>query len=97
MELISTGQVNEYLRQAPEWTLENNGKSIKKIFEFQDFDWAVIFINKIAEIVEEEGHCPEMRLYDQNKVEVILTTPALGGLTEKDFKTATEIDGLTYE
>ncbi len=53
------------------------------------------FTNKIAEIAEQEGHHPSIRLYDYNKVEITLMTHSLGGLTEMDFKIAEKIDSLT--
>jgi len=92
MSLISLAQINEYLAGAPNWNLEDNGKSIVRIFEFSDFQEAVNFMNKVAEIAEQEGHHPNIKLYDYNKVELTLTTHSLGGLTEKDFNTALKID-----
>ena len=93
MEPLSITQVNEYLKKLFEWGLEDNGKSIAKIFEFKDFAEAMSFINKVAVIAEQEKHHPEMLIY-QNKVEIKLTTNSVQGLTEKDFNMAEKIDSL---
>ncbi len=94
MELISINQINQYLEKIPGWSLEDNGKSIIRVFEFGDFLKAMEFINRIAGIAEQEGHHPDMKIYDYNKVEVLLTTHSLGGLTEKDFNTALKVDKI---
>jgi len=92
MGLLSTSQINENLARIPDWNLEDNGKSVMKIFEFKDFGQAVSFINKISEIAEQEKHHPNLRLYEYNKLEVKLSTHSLGGLTEKDFALALKIE-----
>jgi 4a-hydroxytetrahydrobiopterin dehydratase len=94
MGLISIDKVNGYLSKVPGWSIEDNGRSIVKLFEFKDFDWAIIFINEIAELVEKNPHHPDIMLYEQNKVEIRLTTRSLGGLSEKDFEMANAIDSL---
>jgi len=96
VDLVSLAKINEYLEKIPAWSLENNGKSIVRSFEFKNFQEAVEFINKIAEIAEEVGHHPDIRLYDYNKVNVLLTTTSLGGLTEKDFDMASRIDSINF-
>lgn len=74
-----------------EW--ENLGnKFIKKTFKFPDFKNALNFVNKIAEIAEQEQHHPDIKIHDYNKVEVKSTTHDKGKLTQKDFKLAKKID-----
>ena len=92
MGLLSISQINEDLARIPDWGLEDNGKSIIKIFEFKDFGQAVSFINRISEIAEQEKHHPDLRLHDFNKLDVKLSTHSLGGLTEKDFALALKIE-----
>ncbi|MBM3228671.1 4a-hydroxytetrahydrobiopterin dehydratase [Candidatus Pacearchaeota archaeon] len=93
--LLSMAQLNENLGKISNWNLEDNGRSIVKNFEFGNFKEAVSFLNKIAEIAEQEGHHPEMKLYLYNNLEVKLTTFSAGGLTQKDFEIAGRIDKLT--
>jgi len=94
MGLVSIAQINEYLARVPNWNLEDNGKSIIRVFEFKDFLESVRFINMVSGIAEGENHHPDIRLYDYNKVEITLTTHSLGGLTEKDFAVSLEVDNL---
>lgn len=94
MELLSISQVNENLGKLSDWNLEDNGKSIVKNFEFEDFKEAVNFINKVAEIAEQENHHPDIKLYDYNNLEIKQTTHSVDGLTKKDFDVAAEIDKI---
>lgn len=94
MTLLSISQINENLSRLSDWSLEDNGKSIVKNLEFQDFKEAVDFINKITEIAEAEGHHPDIKLYDYNNLEIKLTTHSADGLTKKDFDVALKIDKL---
>ena len=92
--LLSMAELNENLVRISNWNLEDNGKSIAKNLEFSDFKAAVFFVNKISEITEVEGHYPEIKIYDSNKIRIKLTTPSVEGLTKKDFDFALKIDGL---
>ncbi len=94
MELLSISLINANMEKLSDWSLEDNGKCIIKLFEFPDFRTAVEFINKIAQIAEQEEHHPEIKLYDSNKLEIKMFTISAGGLTEKDFKVAEEIDKI---
>lgn len=94
MEILSMSQINQSMEKISDWSLEDNGRSIVKVFELKDFNEAIDFINKIREIAEKEGHHPDLRVYDYNKVEVKLSTHSVNGLTEKDFKLALEIDNI---
>lgn len=94
MEQLSIIQINEKLSSLKTWSLENNGKSIERIFKFQDFKEAISFVNKVSEIAEQEGHHPDINIFSYNKVNISLSTHSVGGLTGKDFKVAYEIDKL---
>ena len=73
------------------WALDGN--SILKEIEFKDFKEAMQFVNKVSEIAENKGHHPDIFIF-YNKVRLILTTHSSGGLTEKDFELAEEIDKI---
>lgn len=68
-------------------------KKIEYEFRFNNFDDAMKFVDKIAEIAEEESHYPNMCI-DYNKVKVVLWTHAVDGLSEKDFILANKIENL---
>ncbi|MFH1311102.1 MAG: 4a-hydroxytetrahydrobiopterin dehydratase [Nanoarchaeota archaeon] len=94
MELLPIAQINENLGRISGWNLEDNGKSIIKHLEFQNFKEAVDFINKVAEIAERENHHPEIKLYNCSNLQIKLTTLSAQGLTKKDFDVAFEIDKI---
>ncbi|MEM3091119.1 MAG: 4a-hydroxytetrahydrobiopterin dehydratase [Candidatus Pacearchaeota archaeon] len=94
MELLSISEINEKLLKLSDWNLEDNGKSIVKIMKFKNFNEVIDFVNEIKEIAEEEGHHPDLRIFDYNNLEIKLTTHSLKGLTQKDFNVAMKIDKL---
>lgn len=75
------------------WKVSNNLESISRRFEFKDFVGAMVFVNKVADIAEEQGHHPDIHIY-YNKVDVILTTHAIKGLSTNDFILASKVEVL---
>ena len=51
-------------------------------------------MNKVAELAEQEGHHPDIRIFGYRNVEIELTTHAVGGLSENDFILASKIELL---
>ncbi len=84
-------QVAEALQKLGQWTLQGN--QIERLLTFENFVDAMIFVNKVAEIAEEEQHHPDIRIV-YNRVTLALTTHDAGGLTQKDFQMARRIDSL---
>lgn len=75
------------------WEVSSDKKSIKKQFKFKDFKEAMGFVNKVADVAEEQGHHPDIYVY-YNKVEIMLTTHAVKGLSVNDFIIASKIEIL---
>lgn len=86
----------ELLKEIKGWSLEDN-KKIKKVFQFKDFKYAMGFVNEVADIAEYEGHHPDILIFGWNKVEINLSTHAIGGLSENDFIMAAKIDAIEIE
>ena len=84
-------QVAAQMQTLTKWTLE--GDQIARLLTFANFVDAMVFVNRVAEIAEEEGHHPEIRIV-YNRVTLILSTHDAGGLTLKDFQMARRIDAL---
>jgi len=57
------------------------------------FVQAISLVNQIAEIAEDEQHHPDLHLTGYRHLEIVLTTHAIGGLSENDFIVAAKIDG----
>jgi len=71
------------------WTIEN--EKLHKTFKFSDFAEAFGFMAQIALTAEKMDHHPEwFNVY--NRVIVDLTTHDAGGISDADFRLATEMD-----
>ena len=66
---------------------------ITRTFTFPDFRKALDFVNRVGEVVEQQGHHPDI-LLAWGKAEVTLWTHKIDGLTESDFIMAAKIDRL---
>jgi 4a-hydroxytetrahydrobiopterin dehydratase len=75
------------------WEVRDDGKMIAKTFSFPDFKQTMTFVNKVADLAEEEGHHPDMRV-SWGKAVIELSTHAVKGLSENDFILAAKIDQL---
>jgi len=89
--MLSLGVVNEYMEKLDGWALE--GSAIVKDLGFSDFKEALEFVNKVAEVAEEQEHHPDI-LISYNKVRLSLTTHSENGLTSKDFEVAEAVDKI---
>ena len=85
-------EIEGYMPQLKEGWGVVDGKKIQKKIKFKDFKEAIKFLNKVAEIAEQEGHHPDMSVFGWNKVEIELSTHAIGGLSENDFILAAKIE-----
>lgn len=75
------------------WNVVSDGLFISKQFKFQNFKEAMVFVNKVAEIAEGEGHHPDIKI-NYNKVDISLTTHAIKGLSTNDFIIASKVEML---
>lgn len=90
---LSYSQAVALHHEIPNWRLAETGHDISREFMFSDFVSALDFINKIGNIAESERHHPEI-LNSYNKVQLVLYTHSIDGLTENDFILAAKIDTL---
>ncbi len=88
---LTKDKIEEYLPAInPLWEVIEDLK-LKRKFKFADFKKAIEFVNKVADLAEEEGHHPDIKI-NYNKVTLELTTHAIGGLSENDFVIAAKVD-----
>jgi len=69
------------------------GTMIVRQFNFVNFKHTISFVNRVADIAEQEGHHPDMHIYYARCI-LELWTHAIGGLSENDFILAAKIDEL---
>jgi len=87
--LLSSEEIARHLASLAGWQLK--GKTIEKKFRFPDFRAAIGFVNRVADLAEVEDHHPDI-LVHYREVTLVLWTHATGGLTERDFQLAADID-----
>lgn len=89
-ELLSADEVRRALAGV-DWTLD--GSELRKSMTFADFEAAMAFVNRVADLAEERNHHPDIAI-SWNRVDLRLSTHDRGGLTELDFDLARAIDAL---
>ena len=79
-------EINQFLSSYNDWELTkpDNVSQLRRIYKFSDYEKAVDFTNKIAELSEKEGHHPSI-LLEWGKVTVNWWTHKILGLHENDF------------
>jgi 4a-hydroxytetrahydrobiopterin dehydratase len=90
---LTKADAEETMKHIPGWTLAEDGKKISRDFLFADFKEAMVFVNKVAEIAEAEGHHPDIAIW-WNKVKLELSTHAIDGLSTNDFIVSAKINAL---
>ena len=90
---LGAEQARQYAAATPEWALTEDATRLARRFEFADFKAAMEFVNRVADLAEEEGHHPDFAIH-WNEVDLTLWTHKIGGLHENDFILAAKIDRL---
>lgn len=86
---LNEAEVSARLGALAGWTYGN--RAISKQFRFKDFMAAIGFINRIAPIAEAADHHPDI-LINYSRLTFSCSTHSAGGVTEKDFALAREIE-----
>ncbi len=77
-----------------DWVIE--GASLRKQFQFKTFNQAFGFMTRCALYIESVDHHPEWsNIY--NKVDVILTTHEINGVSYKDIDLASQMDNFARD
>jgi 4a-hydroxytetrahydrobiopterin dehydratase len=84
------------LSDAPGWRLEQAATRLERRFEFRDFVEAMKFVNRVADLAEQQAHHPDIAIH-WNKVDLTLWTHKIGGLHENDFILAAKVNRLLVE
>lgn len=91
---LTPEQVQTFITETPEWFSDEMVTTLARTFHFNDFQDAIVFVNQVAKLAEEERHHPDLFIHSYSKVTVSLTTHSAGGLTENDFILAAKIDEI---
>ncbi len=91
MGLLSENDIQKNMATLKGW--KRDGLEISKQYELKDFVHAMGFVNSVALLAEKANHHPGIDIR-WNKVKLVLSTHSAGGLTEKDFELAKQIEAL---
>jgi 4a-hydroxytetrahydrobiopterin dehydratase len=94
MAVLDDEETAEALRAVPHWT--RHGDSITRAVEAPSFLDGVDLVGSVARAAEAANHHPDIDIRWRT-VTFTLSTHSEGGLTEKDFALAREIDGFVDE
>jgi len=89
--LLSKQQITDRLQSINDW--KQKGKTICRTVVLKDFVQAMGFVQSVALLSEKADHHPDIDIR-WNTVTLVLSTHSAGGLTEKDFSLAAQINSL---
>jgi 4a-hydroxytetrahydrobiopterin dehydratase len=90
VSVLSDAEIEQRLASVPQW--RRSGEAIERDLELADFAAAIALVDSVAVLAEAADHHPDILVHGWNKVRLTLSTHSEGGLTEADFKLASEID-----
>lgn len=91
MAKLTESEILEKLPTAKGW--ERHGDMLVRSWQFPSFRRALEFVNQVAALAEKFDHHPEIVL-SYRTVQLELSTHSEGGLTNRDFALAGEINAL---
>lgn len=92
---MSVENENRAIQSVPEWSINRDEiHKITRIYSFDDFNAAMKFANRVAEVAEFEGHHPNILLFDYKNVSIELYTHSVKGLSKNDFILASMIESI---
>ncbi|HEU5141108.1 MAG TPA: 4a-hydroxytetrahydrobiopterin dehydratase [Bacillales bacterium] len=89
--VLNKEEIVEKVEQLPGW--EHREGQLEKTFTLDDFKASLAFVNKVGELAEGANHHPDI-LIQYNKVTLSLVSHDAGGITDKDFGLAGEVEKL---
>lgn len=86
---LKSERVQQKMLTVPGWELK--GDSITRTYKLPGFRSALAFVQLVGELAEAADHHPDIDIR-YSKVQLTLSTHSAGGLTDKDFDLAAQID-----
>ena len=87
--------LGNFSAQLPDWKVID-GRRLNKTYLFPDFQKALDFVNRAGAVAEAEGHHPDLCLA-WGRVDAVIYTHKINGLTESDFVMAAKLDRAYFE
>ena len=89
MPTFTDQQIADGLKSLQGWAYKD--KAISKLFRFKEFLDGIEFVRRVAELAEKADHHPDIHI-NYTRVTFSCTTHSDGGVTQKDFQLANEIE-----
>ena len=89
MAKLTAEAVQAALKKLPGWNLKD--KAIDKQYTWPSFPDAIKFVNQVADLADHADHHPDI-LINYRRVTLTLSTHSEGGITQKDFDLAAQIE-----
>ncbi len=86
---LSDADIDLRLLSLPSW--RRSGPAILRTYRFESFGDAMAFANRVAGLAEAQDHHPDI-LVRYREVTLTLSSHDAGGLSERDFRLARQID-----
>jgi 4a-hydroxytetrahydrobiopterin dehydratase len=90
-KLLTPTEIEQEMASLPGWSQVDN--QITRTFTLPSFPAALAFASAVGHLAERADHHPDI-LIQYRKVTLTLSTHSAGGLTEKDFALATDINAI---
>ena len=89
--LLPQTEIDPMLAALDGWS--QDGNEIRRTFVLPSFPAALMFASAVGQLAERADHHPDI-LITYRKVTLTLSTHSAGGLTEKDFSLAAQINAI---
>ncbi len=91
-KILDDREIQQMITGLEGWQVEDG--MLVKTFILPSFAHAVLMVGAIGQLAEAADHHPDLRLFSYKRLTVSLVTHSEGGLTEKDFDLARQIQSL---
>ncbi len=92
---LSETEINELIKKHLGWTFDKENMFIIKDYELKGYYKTILFVNQIAWIAQKLNHHPDLEV-KFGKVKVKYQTHDVDGISDLDFKAASEIDNIIF-
>jgi 4a-hydroxytetrahydrobiopterin dehydratase len=89
MAKLEKAEIERRLGTLPGWEFKDD--AISKLYRFKEFMDGIKFLNRVAEMAEAADHHPDVKI-NYTRITFSCSTHDQGGVTEKDFKLAAQIE-----
>jgi 4a-hydroxytetrahydrobiopterin dehydratase len=95
MALLTADEISTQMVALPDWEVRDG--QLTHTYTLPSFTHAIVFIGAIGQLAEAANHHPDLRLFGYKHVTIELSTHSEGGLTQRDFNLARQIQALPHK